>query len=55
MFNWGILFLIIALVAGVLGFTGLAGTAVSFAKIIFGVALVLFIVSAVTGKRMPPP
>jgi uncharacterized membrane protein YtjA (UPF0391 family) len=41
--------LIIALIAGLLGFGGIAGTAVGFAKIIFVVALVLFIVSIIFG------
>ncbi len=41
--------LIIALIAGVLGFGGIAGTAVGLAKIIFFVALVLFLVSLIFG------
>ncbi len=41
--------LIVALIAGLLGFGGIAGTAVGFAKIIFVVALVLFIVSLIFG------
>lgn len=46
MFGWAITFLIIALVAAALGFGGIAGTAVSIAKLIFVVALALFIISA---------
>lgn len=38
--------LIVALIAGVLGFGGLAGAAVEVSKIIFSVAIVLFLVSA---------
>ena len=41
--------LIIALIAGLLGFGGIAGTAVGLAKIIFFVALVLFVVSLFFG------
>ena len=37
--------LIIALIAGVLGFGGIAGAAVGIAKIVFVVALVLFLIS----------
>ena len=33
MLSWAVAFLIFALIAGVLGFTGLAGTAVGIAKI----------------------
>ena len=47
MLNWAITFLVIALIAAVLGFGGIAGTAISIAKLIFYVAIVLFVVSAV--------
>ncbi|WP_346898777.1 DUF1328 domain-containing protein [uncultured Roseibium sp.] len=57
MFGWAITFLIVALVAAVLGFGGIAGTAVSIAKLIFFVAIVLFAISLVygliTGRRPP--
>jgi uncharacterized membrane protein YtjA (UPF0391 family) len=41
--------LIIALIAGILGFGGIAGASVEIAKIIFFVAVILFLVSAVVG------
>jgi uncharacterized membrane protein YtjA (UPF0391 family) len=40
-------FLVVALIAGVLGFTGIAKGAAMIAKVIFGVFLVIFIVLAV--------
>lgn len=49
MLGWAVTFLIVALVAAVLGFGGIAGTAIEIAKIIFFVAIVLFLVSAVFG------
>jgi len=49
MFGWAITFLIIALIAAVLGFGGIAGVAIEAAKIIFFVALILFVISAVFG------
>ncbi|HLH95595.1 MAG TPA: DUF1328 domain-containing protein [Xanthobacteraceae bacterium] len=49
MLNLVITLLIIALIAGVLGFGGIAGAAVGFAKIIFFIALVLFLVSLLFG------
>lgn len=49
MLGWALTFLVIALVAAVLGFGGIAGTAIEIAKIIFFVAIILFIVSAVIG------
>ena len=53
MLSWAITFLIIALIAGLLGFTSIAGTAIGFAKIIFVVFLVLFLLSFVMGRRAP--
>jgi uncharacterized membrane protein YtjA (UPF0391 family) len=41
--------LIIALIAGILGFGGIAGAAVGIAKIVFFVALVLFLISLIFG------
>ena len=49
MLGWVVTFLIIALVAGVLGFGGIAGASVEIAKIIFFIAVVLFLVSALVG------
>ena len=54
MLSWAITFLLIALIAAVLGFGGIAGTAVGFAKVLFGVFLILFIVALVMGRRNPP-
>ncbi len=47
MLRWSISFLILALVAGVLGFGGVANASVDIAKILFFVFLVLFGISAV--------
>jgi uncharacterized membrane protein YtjA (UPF0391 family) len=41
--------LIIALIAALLGFGGIAGAAVGIAKIVFFVALVLFVISLIVG------
>jgi uncharacterized membrane protein YtjA (UPF0391 family) len=49
MFSWAITFLVIALIAGALGFGVVAGTAFAAAKIIFVVALIAFLISAVLG------
>jgi uncharacterized membrane protein YtjA (UPF0391 family) len=57
MIGWAITFLIIALIAAVLGFGGIAGTAIEIAKIIFFVAIVLFLIAAVVALvrgRSPP-
>jgi uncharacterized membrane protein YtjA (UPF0391 family) len=49
MFSWAIAFLVIALIAGALGFGVVAGTAFAAAKIAFVVALIAFLISAVLG------
>ena len=49
MIGWAITFLVIALIAAALGFGGIAGTAIGIAKLIFYVAIVLFVISAVIG------
>jgi len=49
MLNWVVTFLIIALIAAVLGFGGIAGTAIGLAKLIFYIAVILFVVSLVFG------
>lgn len=56
MLSWALVFLVVALIAGLLGFTSIAGAAVGVAKILFFVFLVLFVVSAimhmVRGRRI---
>ena len=49
MLGWALTFLIVALIAGVLGFGGVAIVSVEIAKIIFFIAIVLFLISAVFG------
>jgi uncharacterized membrane protein YtjA (UPF0391 family) len=49
MMGWAITFLIVALIAAVLGFGGIAGTAIEIAKIVFFVAIILFAISALAG------
>jgi uncharacterized membrane protein YtjA (UPF0391 family) len=44
-----VLRLIIALIAAVLGFGGIAGLSIEIAKIIFVVAIILFVISAIFG------
>lgn len=55
MLRWALIFLILALVAGLFGFTNLAGESMYIAKILFFIFLVIFVVgliySLATGKR----
>jgi uncharacterized membrane protein YtjA (UPF0391 family) len=53
MFSWAVVFFIIAIVAGLFGFVGIAGTASNIAWILFGVGLILAIVFLVLGRRPP--
>ena len=51
MLSWSITFLVIAIIAAILGFTTIAGSAMGIAKILFVVFLILFIVSFFMGRR----
>lgn len=57
MLGWAVLFLVIALVAGALGFGGVASVSMEIAQIVFWVFIVLFVVSLiyslVSGRRPP--
>ena len=48
MLYWALMFQVIALIAGVLGFTGVAVASAGIAKVLFIIFLVLFLVSIVT-------
>jgi uncharacterized membrane protein YtjA (UPF0391 family) len=49
MLGWVVTFLVIALIAGLLGFGGIAGVSIELAKVIFFIAVVLFLLSALFG------
>ena len=51
MLRWSILFLVVALIAGLFGFFDIAGTSYMVAKVLFFVFLVLFVVSLLLGSR----
>lgn len=52
MLSWSIFFLILALVTALPGFSSMAGTAARIAEILFGVFLVLFVISLFSGRRI---
>ena len=54
MLRFAVVFAILALIAGVLGFGGLAGDFDYFARILLFVFLVLFVVSLIFGRRAGP-
>lgn len=49
MLHYAVVFLIIALVAALLGFTGIAASAVGIAKILFYIFILLFLASLIVG------
>jgi uncharacterized membrane protein YtjA (UPF0391 family) len=53
MLGWAATFLIIALLAAVFGFGGIAGASAGIAKILFFVFVVLFVISLIFGRRVP--
>jgi uncharacterized membrane protein YtjA (UPF0391 family) len=59
MLNWVITFFLLAVVATIFGFGGLAGTFAEIAKFLAVVFVVLFLASLVygmvTGRRVNPP
>ncbi|MDR3636630.1 MAG: DUF1328 domain-containing protein [Isosphaeraceae bacterium] len=55
MIRWAIGFAILALIAALLGFGGLAGDFGYIAKVLVFVFLVLFIVSAIVGRGRAGP
>ena len=51
LFSWAIAFFVIALIAAVFGFFGLAASGAGIAKVIFIVALIPALVSFLAGRR----
>ena len=59
MLNWVVTFFLLAVIAAVLGFGGLAGTFADIAKFLAVIFVIMFLASLVygmvTGRRLPPP
>ncbi len=49
MLRWALIFLVIGLVAGILGFTNVAGASIEIAKVLFYIFLVIFLVLLLAG------
>ena len=47
--HWALIFLVVAIIAAIFGFGGVAGTAMEGARILFWVALVFLLISLVFG------
>jgi len=49
MLRWAVIFLVIGLIAGLLGFTGVAGASIAIAKTLFFIFMVIFLVLLIAG------
>ena len=49
MLRWALIFLVIGLIAGLLGFTSVAGASIAIAKVLFFIFMVIFLVLLVLG------
>ena len=49
MLKWALVFLIVGLIAGALGFTGVAGASIAIAKVLFFVFMLVFLVLLIAG------
>ena len=49
MLRWALIFAVVAVIAGLLGFTSIAGTSMAIAKTLFFVFLVIFLVLLLAG------
>ncbi len=52
MLKWAVIFLIIAIVAGIFGFTGVEQASATIAQWLFGIILVLFLGALVIGLAL---
>jgi len=50
MLNWAIIFFVVAIVAGLLGFKRIAGTSMQIAKILFFIFIILAVVVFISGR-----
>jgi len=55
MLGWALTFLVLAIVAGLLGFFALAGLAATIAKVLLFVFLILLLISFFSGGLRRPP
>jgi uncharacterized membrane protein YtjA (UPF0391 family) len=49
MLRWALIFLVLGLVAGALGFWGIAGASIAIAKVLFFIFIAIFVVLLILG------
>ncbi|MFW6281066.1 MAG: DUF1328 domain-containing protein [Halanaerobium sp.] len=52
MLQYAIIFFVISVIAGIFGFRGVAGTSQTIAKFLFGVFLILFVLTLIFGSAI---
>jgi uncharacterized membrane protein YtjA (UPF0391 family) len=55
MLSWAIVFLIVAIIAGVLGLSSAAAASTHLAWALFAVFIALFVIAMLTGRHGPRP
>jgi uncharacterized membrane protein YtjA (UPF0391 family) len=53
MLGWALTFLIVGLIAGALGLSGIAGAATNIAWILFVIGVILALIFFISGRRPP--
>ena len=53
MLRWALVFFVVAIIAGLFGFLGIADSAAGIGKVLFFAFLVLAVVSLLVGRRVP--
>ena len=53
MFSWAVTFFIIAIIAAVLGFSGIAGAAANIAWALAVIGIILAVIFLIAGRRPP--
>lgn len=54
MLRWAVIFFVVAIIAALFGFTGIAAAATEIARILFFVFILLFIIALLTGWMRRP-
>lgn len=49
MLKWALIFLVLGLIAGALGFTGVAGASIAVAKVLFFIFIAIFLAMLILG------
>jgi uncharacterized membrane protein YtjA (UPF0391 family) len=52
MLRWTVIFLVVAIIAALFGFTGIAGASIGIAKVLFYIFLALFVITLLAGGTL---